>query len=154
MLAAYNIKAVMIHGRTSAQGFAGQLDFAAMKNAREKYRGIILANGGIYSVRDAENVLAETGADGIGIARGALGNPWLFGEAKGRQSEERKKKEVILVALRHARLAEQLKGRQGIIEMRKHLCWYVRGFPGAGNLRQRLVKVLSLAEIKAILQKI
>ncbi|MBA3047136.1 tRNA-dihydrouridine synthase [Patescibacteria group bacterium] len=162
------ISAVMIHGRTFAQGFSGPVDTEIIKKARNYFNGIILANGGVGTLTPshspqnalrergvkeyAECLLKETGADGIGIARGALGKPWIFSEVRSKKLEVRSNDEIFRVALKHAKLAEKLKGRQGIIEMRKHLCWYVHGLPGAREMRQRLVKVETIKDIEKILK--
>ncbi len=146
------ISAAMIHGRTLSQGFGGPVDREIIKKARNYFGGIILANGGVMSAQDAFNLLEKTGAGGVGIARGALGRPWLFREVKNKKAEEKGEKEIFKIALKHAELAEKLKGRQGIIEMRKHLCWYVRGLPGASEMRSGLVKVENSQDIKKILK--
>ncbi len=148
-----DVKAIMIHGRTLNRGFAGSIDYAVIKKARQYFNGIILANGGIMSAEDAWSMLKKTGADGVGIARGALGRPWIFDEAISEKLEAKSMEEIFNIALRHAKLAEKLKGKQGIIEMRKHLCWYVQGMPGARTLRQELVKVKSRDEIRKIAEK-
>ena len=70
-----DIKALMIHGRTLNQGFVGEIDTALIKKAREYFGGFIFANGGINSVMDAEKIKRETEADGLALARGALGRP-------------------------------------------------------------------------------
>ena len=147
-----DIKAVMIHGRTLSQGFSGPIDTEIIKKARNYFNGIILANGGVMDYQDAQNLLKETNADGIGIARGAFGKPWIFKALRTGQSVERSAKPIFKVALRHAKLAEKLKGRQGIIKMRKHLCWYVSGLPGARKMRGELVKVKSIKDIEKILK--
>lgn len=146
------ISAAMIHGRTLAQGFGGPVDREIIKKARNYFGGIILANGGVMSAWDAFNLLEKTKAGGVGIARGALGRPWLFREMKNKKAEVKGEKEIFKIALKHAELAEKLKGRQGIIEMRKHLCWYVRGLPGASEMRSELVKVENSQDIKKILK--
>ncbi|MBU4257322.1 tRNA-dihydrouridine synthase, partial [Patescibacteria group bacterium] len=146
------ISAAMIHGRTLAQGFGGPVDREIIKKARNYFGGIILANGGVMSARDAFDLLEKTKAGGVGIARGALGRPWLFREMKNKKAEVKGEKEIFKIALKHAELAEKLKSRQGIIEMRKHLCWYVRGLPGASEMRSGLVKVESLEDVKNILK--
>lgn len=145
------IKAVMIHGRTLAQGFSGEIDTRIIKKARSYFGGIIIANGGINSLPDAQKIMQETGADGLGIARGALGRPWIFQELKNNQSENKTKSAIFKIALQHARLAEKLKGRQGIIEMRKHLCWYVQGLQNASEIRRELIAVADFADIERIL---
>lgn len=146
-----DVKAVMIHGRTMAQGRSGDIDWQIIKKARKNFSGVILANGGVMNPEDAEDLLKKTGADGLGIARGALGRPWMFQEVKSGKLNAKSKKNVFKIALRHARLAHKLKGKTGIVEMRKHLCWYVAGLPNAAELRGRLVRVESLKEIKQII---
>jgi len=148
-----DIKAVMIHGRSLNQGFSGPIDTGIIKKARNYFSGIILANGGIYSYDDAIKILEETRADGLGIAQGALGRPWIFKAVRTGQSIDRSKKAIFKAAIKHAELADKLKGESGILEMRKHLCWYVRGLPGAGKLRQELIKVESLEDVRKILRR-
>jgi len=146
-----DIKAVMIHGRTFAQGFSGPVDCEIIKKARKYFSGIILANGGVVDGQTAQNLLEKSGADGIGIGQGALGRPWIFKNIKNQKSKIKNKEKIFKVALRQAKLAYKLKGEQGIKEMRKHLCWYVQGLAGARKLREKLVRAESLAEIKKIL---
>ncbi|OGY71810.1 MAG: hypothetical protein A3H59_00540 [Candidatus Jacksonbacteria bacterium RIFCSPLOWO2_02_FULL_43_9] len=97
----------------------------------------------------------ETGADGVGIARGAWGSPWMFRLIKDYMATGKysmpdwdQKKEIIL---RHARLALETKGDHGLIEMRKHLSHYMRGFSHASDMRQQLVSATSYKEIEDIL---
>ncbi len=151
-MAGLDIKAVMIHGRTMAQGQSGEVDWKTIKRARPLVKGILIANGGVKDASDAVELLKKTGADGIGIGQGALGRPWVFEEVRSKKLEVRRKEEIFRVMLKHAKLAEKLNGKQGIAEMRKHLCWYVSGLPNASSLRERLVKVESLSDIKKILR--
>lgn len=146
-----DIKAIMIHGRTLKQGFAGEIDFEIIREARKFFDGIILANGGVNTAQDAQNLLEKTGADGVGVARGALGRPWVFKQLT-KNNLQLTTKDIFKVALRHAKLAHKLKGKQGIVEMRKHLCWYVAGLPRASELRRELVKVETIKDIQNILQ--
>jgi tRNA-dihydrouridine synthase B len=161
-----DVKALMIHGRTFKQGFNGPIDCDVIRKARDYFGGVILANGGVgvpgidhdqdksKFVSDyAKRILDETGADGIGIGQGALGRPWIFKCVRTGQSLERSTKAVFKEALEHAQLNYKLKGDQGIIEMRKHLCWYIQGLPGARVMRQKLVYVNNLAEIREIFRK-
>lgn len=150
-LSGLDIKAVMIHGRSLAQGFSGLIDTEIIKKARNYFPGIILANGGVHSYEDGIEILEKTKADGLGIARGALGRPWIFKALRTGQSIIRSENAVKKIALQQAKLAQNLKGRQGIIEMRKHLCWYVQGMPGARQMREKLVKVESVNDIRNIL---
>ncbi|MDD5032149.1 MAG: tRNA-dihydrouridine synthase [Patescibacteria group bacterium] len=160
-----DIKAIMIHGRTFSQGFSGPVDCETIKKSRQYFSGVILANGGVglnltpspsprqeRGVKDyCDWLLEKSGADGIGIGQGALGRPWIFKNIKDKNEKIKNKEEIFKVALKHAELVYKLKGKQGIAEMRKHLCWYVQGLSGAKKLREKLVKVESLEEIKEIL---
>ena len=147
-----DIKAVMIHGRTAAQGNAGEVNWKIIRQARKLVRGILLANGGVKDKKSAGELLKKTGADGIGIGQAALGRPWIFQEVKSQKLKVKSKEEIFKIMLKHARLAEKLKGKTGIIEMRKHLCWYVSGLANASELRKELIKVKSLKEIKQVLK--
>jgi len=136
-----NIKALMVHGRTMGQGFSGPIDLAKIKKTRDYFDGVLMANGGIFSKADADRVLAETGADGLGLAQGVLGKPWLFEEVKNDLVPEKSRQEVFEIALKHARLVRDIVGEKGMLEMRKHLCWYMKGIEGAGELRKELIRV-------------
>lgn len=160
------LSAIMIHGRSLSQGFVGGIDYRTIKNARLYFNGKIIANGGLglgLDIKDfekkllfqARDMLLKTQADGLGLARGALGRPFIF-EALESLKKDRKKavfkypnlKEVSLLAQKHAKMMLRDKGESGIIEMRKHLCWYVSGFVGAKKLRENLSQIKSLKDIK------
>ncbi len=140
------IAALMIHGRTLAQGFSGAPDYDIVKLVRPYFSGVILFNGGINNYDDIAMTLNKSGADGVGVARGAYGNPWIFSGNKPAQ------KIIFKTAIKHATLMFKQKGAAGIIEMRKHLCWYVSGFSGASAWRAELIKATTLEEIKNILK--
>lgn len=144
-----DIKAAMIHGRTLAGGFSGPVDLKLIKEARQHFSGIILANGGINSPVDIKFVLQETQADGVGIARGALGNPWIF-----KQKTRPNDKVIFRLMKQHARLVYKLKGENGLVELRKHLVYYVNGLEGAAKLRASLVKINSLKDLDRILSNV
>lgn len=143
------IAAIMVHGRTLAQGFAGPADMVALERARKKFKGIFLANGGIHDRAGAEEMLKKTGADGLGIGQGSCGRPWIFKQLAN--SDWRiAVKDVFKIALEHAKMMRQEKGSQGVIEMRKHLCWYVKGLPDVSMLRKDLSKVDRIDDIRRI----
>lgn len=148
------IAAVMIHGRTLAQGFSGAPDFTLIKKTCRHFKGVILANGGINDLESAQKALKASGADGLGLARGCLGRPWLFKEIKAGREINFKPAQIFKIALEHASLEQKQKGKSGIVEMRKHLVWYVQGLPGAAKLREQLVKVEKLSNIKKVLGSI
>ena len=163
--------AVMIHGRTYEGGFSGQVDFSICEEIKKIIpEKIVLGNGGIMTPKDAVNVLEKHPAlDGLGIARGAWGRPFIFDEIKNlltlrgglrrgqrflpptnTQYDFEKIKKIML---EHAALIYKDKGEAGKFEMRKHLAWYVKGWPGAQELRRKLVTAESLAEIREILSE-
>lgn len=145
-----DIKAVMIHGRTLSQGHSGPVDFAIIKKARRLVPGILIANGGVKDYATAQEVLNKTGADGIGIGQGALGRPWIFKQLRI-TNYQLQIDEIKKVVLKHAKLVYKFKGEQGIVEMRKHLCWYVSGLPNASTVRRVLVKVSTVKDVKRVL---
>lgn len=160
-----DIKAVMIHGRSIGQGNSGEVDWKIIKQARPLVKGRLLANGGVKDKAGADELLRFTGADGVAIGQGALGKPWIFKEIKSPQPclagqpvrqagwpAPLSRGKIFRVMLKHAKLVERLKGRQGVIEMRKHLCWYANGMENASALRLKLVKVESLEDIKKVLK--
>jgi len=145
------LAAVMIHGRTLSQGFSGEPDWRMIKEARKYFSGVILANGGINDLASAQSALAKSQADGLGLARGILGRPWLFKEIKTGQIKELRLKQIFKITLAHAEQVYKLKGKTGLIELRKHLVWYMQGLSGAAKLRERLVKVNNLNDVKKVL---
>ncbi len=171
--------ALCVHARTYSQGFSGPIDIEIIKKLKTKLKIPLIVNGGIYEAEDVKKILNKTKADGVMIARGALGKPWIFKEIAYKLREYRcqsceytnnnwnqikpfgsslkvsaSPSWALLrkTALKHAALAYKFKGDYGIIEMRKHLAWYVRGLPNASELRQKLVRVETVEEIKEILK--
>jgi len=150
------VSAVMIHGRPAKNPYSAPIDYEMIKKVKENFSGIVLGNGGINTPPDAKKMLDLTGVDGIGLARGLYGQPWLFKQIKDYFKKGKYKEfdfeTIKKVAIKHANLALKAKGQWGIVETRKHLAYYAKGFPGAAELRAKLVKVESLEEIKEILK--
>ena len=153
------VAAIMLHARSYEQPFDGDLQLDIFQEVRRLWSsGILLFNGGIYTPAKAKEVLETTSADGLGIARGAWGKPWLFNQIKQLLAtgtydtltwEQTKK-----IMLQHAELALAHKSDYGLIELRKHLSWYTKGRPNASDLRAKLVRVSSLDELTTILTNI
>ena len=151
-----DIKAIMIHGRDFKQMHSGPVDAEVIRQARDYFSGTILANGGVKDADSGLRLRHDSRADGIGIGQGALGRPWLFKFIKSQvhQVYQVDKEELFKVIFEHCELMQKNKGPQGLIEMRKHLCWYVQGFPNAARLRERLVKVETLQNVLDVFQEI
>jgi tRNA-dihydrouridine synthase B len=151
-------KTLIVHGRTCEAGFSEKPDFQLIRRIKEKYpKKEIIANGGIFTPEDAEEMLKKTNADGLALARGAMGNPWLFRQIKeflktGKYAKS-SFKEIRETALKHAELIKKYKGDDKIIEIRKHLGWYFKSFPNAKNLRKQINSVDNLPEIKNLIKK-
>lgn len=147
--------AVMIHGRTYESGFSGPVDFAMAENLKKIISDkIVLANGGINTPEDAKKILEDYPAlDGLGIARGTFGRPFIFQQIKDYlKTGKYKNYNFKRIILEHSKLVWKEDGKLGMLEMRKHLAWYVRGLPNASELRQKLVQIKTLEEIKNILK--
>lgn len=147
-----NITTVMIHGRTYEKPFVGEIDYQIIKDARKYFKGIIIANGGINTLADAKKTLILTQADGLGLARGILGKPWLFQEIQKNKNIIISESKIKKIAIHHAQLLYKTKGQTGMFEIRKFLAMYVKGWPNAAELRAKLVLVNSVAEVKKILK--
>ncbi len=152
------ISAIMIHGRSLKQGFTGEINYEQIRKVKELVDIPVLANGGINSPKDAKRMLQRTGADGLGIARGSLTKPWLFSQIKEYlekgEYQEFELEQIKKSAIHHAKMSYKSKGKHGIVEMRKYLLWYFRGFENAKEIRKGLVKVESVGDIEMILGNI
>jgi len=147
------ISSLMIHGRSLKQGFSGKINFEIIKKVKQLLPEIpVLANGGINTVEDAKNILEKTNADGIGIARGALGNPFIFDQIK-KYSKNKKYKittqeQIKKTITQHSELF--LKYNKNLIPLRKHLLQYFKGQKNASEIRQKIIKIKTLKELKKI----
>lgn len=152
---------ITMHGRTKAQGYSGTSDWERIAQAKEIATVPFVANGDVHEPHQVWECLEQTGADGVLIARGALGNPWFFSLANALQSDGDGKmiplEERVAIVLKHAKLHTQQYGERGIVTFRKHLSWYFKTnkigmeIPGIKEWRGRLVRVESLAELESIL---
>ncbi|MDD3284432.1 MAG: tRNA-dihydrouridine synthase [Patescibacteria group bacterium] len=151
------ISTIMIHSRTYEQGFSGEIDYNYIKNVRKHFKGIILANGNINTPEMAKKTLELTGADGIGIARGVYGKPWIFKQCKDyletNKYKEKTWAQIKKIALTHAKLNFEIKSDYGIVEMRKHLLFYTKNQKFAKEMRRELVNVKTISEIKKVFDK-
>lgn len=146
-----------VHGRTRAQQYAGHADWEQIARVKEAVRVPVLCNGDVDSAQAALEALRVTGCDGVAIGRGALGNPFLFrqirealdGETTAYPSDE----EIIDTAIRHGNMMLAWKGeRSAVLEMRKHLCWYIRGRRGAAQLRTRITAADTMEQVFDLLR--
>ncbi|KAF4405280.1 tRNA dihydrouridine synthase DusB [Streptomyces lycii] len=153
------VTAIALHGRTAAQHYGGTADWDAIARLREAVPEIpVLGNGDIWSAEDAVRMVRETGCDGVVVGRGCLGRPWLFGdlaaafEGTGAPAAPTFR-EVAAVMRRHAELlGEWLEDEaRGVVDFRKHIAWYTKGFSVGSEMRRRLAVSSSLAELDELL---
>ncbi|MCL2462900.1 MAG: tRNA dihydrouridine synthase DusB [Defluviitaleaceae bacterium] len=150
---------VTVHGRTREQYYSGKADWGIIRAVKDAVKIQVIGNGDVNSPEAARAMLDETGCDGVMVARAALGNPWIFGRIArfletGELLPEPGVGEKIATALRHCEMLEKHKGHIGILEMRKHLSWYIKGLPGAAEARVRINSAGTIEEMGAILQTI
>lgn len=149
--------AVAVHGRTREQYYSGQADWDIIRKVKEAVSIPVIGNGDVTCVEDAGRMRRETGCDGVMIARGARGNPWIFRELKcfdetGTIPERPTLGEIRDMILKHARLQLEYKGEYlGIREMRSHVAWYTKGLPGSAKLRDQINQIESYEELEAFL---
>lgn len=152
------IQAVMVHGRGFEQGHQGEVDTNMIRQVKQKFKGLVLANGGIFTPERVVSMLAETAADGVGIARGSQGQPWIFQQARQLLATGRydplDQHAMIKTIQRHAQLLFEAKGQHGLIEFRKHFASYIAGRPGAAALRAQAVRVESLDDVGRIVTQL
>ncbi len=151
--------AIAVHGRTREQYYSGRADWNIIRAVKEAVRVPVIGNGDIFKPEDAKRLILETGCDGIMLARGVRGNPWLFAQLReflntGKILDKPNVFEAVDMMLRHARLSIQYKGEYiGIREMRKHVAWYTTGYPLAAKLRQHVNEIEDYHQLEELLNQ-
>ena len=146
---------ICVHGRTRQQFYQPSSDNGIIAAVKRAVRVPVIGNGDIYSAEDAKRMLEETECDGVMLARGSLGNPWLFSEViaalEGREYVAPSAAERLETALAHAADMIARKGeRIGLPEARKHLVWYCKGLRGAAAARGELMQAQSLEGVRSV----
>ena len=147
------VSAIAVHGRTREQFYSGKASWEAIKAVKRAVSIPVIGNGDVFSAEDALRMLDETGCDAVMIARGALGNPWIFRELKaaweGRPVPARPEPEEILHTIkRHLELLIEAKGEhRAVNELRAHIGWYVKGLPGAVSVRRAVNEAHSAEDV-------
>ncbi|MDE0572872.1 tRNA dihydrouridine synthase DusB [Demequina sp. B12] len=157
------VAAVALHGRTAADYYSGHADWEAIARLKEAVKSIpVLGNGDIWAAEDALDMVARTGVDGVVVGRGCQGRPWLFADLQAafEGRDDRVKPGLRMVAdtiYRHGELmvpffgGDELKAMR---EIRKHVAWYLKGYPVGGEIRKNLGLVETLPQLRALLDSL
>ncbi|MDU4681369.1 MAG: tRNA-dihydrouridine synthase, partial [Cutibacterium avidum] len=148
--------AVCLHARTVAEAYAGHSHWEAIGDLVETVDVPVIGNGDIWEARDAMAMVEQTGCAGVEVGRGCLGRPWLFRDLAdafaGRDTTTLPTLgEVCTMIRRHAELLVRYQGIHGLVDMRKHMAWYLKGFPVGGETRHALGQISSFEELDALL---
>ena len=149
---------VIVHGRTRSQYYSGKADWEIIREVKESVGIPVVGNGDIFCAQDAKKMMDETGCDAVMVARGALGNPFIFtqigeylkmGSVTGYPSAAEK----VSMCLRQAKIAVAQKGEHlAILQMRKHAAYYLKGLPDSAKTRNLVVQARTLNELQEMLQ--
>lgn len=151
------ISALTVHGRTRQMGHKGDAEWSWIAKVKEAVSIPVVLNGGVFDAMDVKQAFKETNADGVMIARGAIGNPWIFLEAKEVMSKGYIHTKIddemkIRTCLRHLELAINVKGeRRAVIEHRKFYSGYLKGMHHASKVRNELMQYVELNPVKEVL---
>lgn len=151
------VRAIALHPRTRTQMYTGHARWEEIAAVKQALEIPVIGNGDIKTAEDAARMRRETGCDGVMIARGSFGQPWIFTQARALLDgtpvpatppvEER-----FRIALEHARMVESYEQDPigAALEFRKHLGWYVKGLPNSADLRRKLHAVNAFSEVEGI----
>ena len=159
MAEACGVQAVAVHGRTREQYYSGKADWDVIRRVKEAVKIPVIGNGDVFQPEDAARMMGETGCDGVMIARGAKGNPWIFKRSleflrTGQASLSPSREEVREMILRHGRMLIEYKGEYvGMREMRGHMAWYTAGMPHSASLRREINQIETYEDMEKLLSE-
>lgn len=154
------IAAICVHGRTREQYYEGKADWDVIAEVKNAVNIPVIGNGDVMSGSDAVEMLKKTGCDGVMIARGALGNPWIFRDANALWRGEQLPnpptgEEKLAMLLKHLDVVIEDKGeRIAVREMRKHVGWYVKGMHGAAAFRQQVNRIDDATQLRDAIRRL
>jgi len=158
-LAEAGAEMITIHGRVRDNSYSDPVQYDQIKNGFDAAKAasenvVCIGNGNVFDLASTKRMVEETGCDGVLISRGALGNPWIFKQILNDTEEQPTAKEWIEVVLRHLQYHEEFygEGHYAAIRFRKHLLWYVSGFPGSRPLRSEIGALNTVADVRDRLQ--
>lgn len=149
----YGVEQIIVHGRTREEYYSGKADLDIIKAVKEAVSIQVIGNGDITDVKSAEKMFEYTGCDGIMIARGALGNPWIFKSILEGKDYTPSNEERLAVILEHIKYQlEYDTPKVANLKMRKHIAWYLKGLPGSTKIKDEINKSDSIENTIKILK--
>lgn len=154
---ASGVDLISVHGRTREQYYSGKADWDIIRDVKKAVSIPVIGNGDIFTLKDAINMKEHTGVDGLMVARGIQGNPWLIKEINtyfktGKILEPATATDKVDIALKQLELMIKYKGEhRGLIEMRKHASWYLKGLKGSAKVKEVLNRITNKDEIIKVL---
>lgn len=150
--------ALTIHGRTREQMYQGKADWKIIKEVKKSVKIPVIGNGDVFTGEDAINLIESTNCDGIMVARGALGNPWIFNHIKRRLKDqpivEPSPDEVLDVCIEHFKRAlYYYDEKKAVREMRKHIGWYIKGLKNCSKVKDNINKEVDKKKVLNMLKE-
>lgn len=150
---------ITVHGRTREQFYSGKANYSVIREIKESVSIPVVANGDVVDPDSAKLILEQTGADGIALARGALGAPYVFTQIKegiaGREPQVFSLEKRFEICLKHLKYAVEDKGEErACVEFRKHMLWYLKGIVGASQYKVEAGKISSVSDCVSLLNRV
>ncbi|MCX5694900.1 MAG: tRNA dihydrouridine synthase DusB [Candidatus Omnitrophica bacterium] len=154
------VRALFIHGRTKTQGYSGQVDYDIIREVKKVLTIPLIASGDVFSGPLAKKMFDETGCDGLAVARGSLGNPWIFKEIKeylksGKITKRPNEKVIAKIMQEHFNACVDFYGeRNGVVIYRKFYIWYTKGLCKVRRLREKASQARTRLDVDKIIKEV